>query len=40
MAAMEEGRTADAPRLWGEALARMAPDDPRREMARRMSEGS
>jgi cytochrome c-type biogenesis protein CcmH len=40
MAAMEENREADARRLWGEALARMAADDPRREMARRMSRGA
>jgi cytochrome c-type biogenesis protein CcmH len=39
MAAMQENNTADARRLWGEAYARMAPDDPRREMARRMSSG-
>lgn len=37
MAAMQDGRAADARRFWGEALARMAVDDPRREMARRMS---
>jgi cytochrome c-type biogenesis protein CcmH len=37
MAAMQEDRAADARRFWGEAHARMAPDDPRREMARRMS---
>jgi cytochrome c-type biogenesis protein CcmH/NrfG len=37
MAAMEEGR--DARPLWGEAYARMNEDDPRREMARRMSAG-
>lgn len=40
MAAMETGRDADARRLWGEALARMTPDDPRRDMAQRMSQGS
>ncbi len=39
MAAMEENREADARRLWGEALSRMAADDPRREMARQMSAG-
>jgi cytochrome c-type biogenesis protein CcmH len=39
MAAMEDGRQADASRLWSEALNRMAPDDPRREMAARMSRG-
>lgn len=32
MAAMQEGREADARRLWGEATSRMAPDDPRRAM--------
>lgn len=39
MAAMQDNRTADARRFWGEALRRMSPDDPRRAMARRMSEG-
>ncbi len=39
MAAMEAGHTADARRFWGEALRRMAPDDPRRAMAQRMSAG-
>jgi cytochrome c-type biogenesis protein CcmH/NrfG len=39
MAAMLEDRADDARRLWGEALSRMAPDDPRREMATRMSAG-
>ena len=39
IAAMEQNREADARRFWGEALTRMAPDDPRREMARRMSTG-
>lgn len=39
MAAMQSGRDADARRFWGEALTRMAPDDPRREMAGRMSRG-
>jgi len=39
VAAMEQGRERDARRLWGEALTRMSPDDPRREMARRMSTG-
>lgn len=39
MAAMEENRQADARRLWSEAYTRMGPDDPRREMARRMSTG-
>ncbi|MGE0595442.1 MAG: tetratricopeptide repeat protein [Hyphomonadaceae bacterium] len=37
-AAMEEDRAADASRLWGEALARMDEDDPRRSMAQRMTE--
>lgn len=40
LAAMEEDRGEDAQRFWAEALARMAPDDPRREMARRMSAGA
>lgn len=40
MAAMEEGREADARQYWAEALTRMRPDDPRREMAARMSAGS
>lgn len=40
MAAMQEGREADARRLWGEALSRMAEDDPRRAMAARMSSGA
>lgn len=39
MAAMQENRADDARRLWGEAYRRMGPDDPRREMARRMSTG-
>jgi cytochrome c-type biogenesis protein CcmH len=39
MAAMEQGRDPDARRFWGEALARMPADDPRREMAQRMSAG-
>lgn len=39
MAAMQTGNDDDAQRFWGEALVRMAPDDPRREMARRMSRG-
>lgn len=37
MAAMQEDRAADARVFWGEAYARMAPDDPRRAMAERMS---
>src|SRR5262245_11656126 len=32
-AAIEAGRDADARRFWGEAVRRMAPDDPRRAMA-------
>jgi len=40
MAAMEQGNEADTRRLWGEALTRMSPDDPRREMAARMSSGA
>lgn len=39
MAAMEGGRDAEAQRMWGEALSRMGPDDPRREMARRFASG-
>jgi cytochrome c-type biogenesis protein CcmH len=39
MAAMEANNDAEARQLWGEALSRMAPDDPRREMARQMSGG-
>lgn len=39
MAAMEQNRETDAQRLWGEALARMSADDPRREMAQRLSRG-
>jgi cytochrome c-type biogenesis protein CcmH len=39
MAAMQADHAADAQRFWGEALARMAPDDPRRQMAARMSAG-
>jgi hypothetical protein len=38
MAAMQEDRAADAGRLWSEAQRRMAPDDPRQEMAARMIE--
>ncbi|MGE0292897.1 MAG: tetratricopeptide repeat protein [Hyphomonadaceae bacterium] len=37
MAASEQGRAGDARRLWGEAYARMAEDDPFREQARRLS---
>lgn len=39
MAAMQDGRDADARRFWGEALARMSPDDPRRQMAREFVQG-
>jgi cytochrome c-type biogenesis protein CcmH/NrfG len=39
MAAMEQGKPAEARLLWGEALSRMGPDDPRREMARRFASG-
>lgn len=39
MAAMQDNRGADARRFWGEAHRRMTLDDPRREMARRMSAG-
>lgn len=39
MAAMQQDNEADARRYWREALTRMSPDDPRREMARRMVEG-
>jgi cytochrome c-type biogenesis protein CcmH len=37
MAASEQGRTAEARRLWGEAYVRMSEDDPFREQARRLS---
>ena len=39
MAAMQDNNNTQARRFWGEAYARMAPDDPRRDMARRMSAG-
>jgi cytochrome c-type biogenesis protein CcmH len=39
MAAMERDDAAETRRLWGEALVRMAPDDPRRAMAQRMASG-
>lgn len=39
MAAMQDNNAAAARRFWGEAYGRMTPDDPRREMARRMSTG-
>ena len=37
MAAMQENNAEDARKYWGEALSRMGADDPRRDMARRMS---
>lgn len=40
MAAMERNDEAESRRLWGEALARMPADDPRREMATRMARGA
>ena len=39
MAAMQDNWAVDVRRYWGEALRRMAPEDPRREMARRMANG-
>lgn len=39
MAAMESNNEAEARRFWGEAYGRMGEADPRREMARRMSQG-
>jgi cytochrome c-type biogenesis protein CcmH len=39
MEAMQSNNDQDARRFWGEALARMSADDPRRDMARRMSAG-
>ncbi|MGE3249410.1 MAG: tetratricopeptide repeat protein [Hyphomonadaceae bacterium] len=39
MAAQQEGRAEDARRLWLETQSRLAADDPRREMVRRMLEG-
>lgn len=39
MAAMQDNDQAGARRFWGEAYARMSEEDPRREMARRMSQG-
>lgn len=38
MAATEQGRTAEARRLWNEAYVRMPEDDPYREQARRLSQ--
>jgi cytochrome c-type biogenesis protein CcmH len=40
MAAMEQGRSADARLLWREALTRMDSDDPRRQMAQRFAAGA
>jgi cytochrome c-type biogenesis protein CcmH len=40
MAAMQDGRDADVRRLWGEALQRMAADDPRRAMAAQFASGA
>jgi len=40
MAAMERNDDAETRRLWGEALTRMSPEDPRREMASRMARGT
>lgn len=39
MAAMQADNPAETRRMWGEALSRMGPDDPRREMARRFASG-
>lgn len=39
MAAMQNDRQAESRRYWSEALSRMQPDDPRREMAQRMARG-
>jgi len=39
LAAMEAGREQEARAHWREALQRMAPDDPRREMAQQMASG-
>ncbi len=36
LAATQDGRRADAARLWAEVKARLAPDDPRQAMAARM----
>lgn len=40
MAAMERNQQAEAQRMWGEALARMDEDDPRRAMAARFAAGA
>jgi cytochrome c-type biogenesis protein CcmH len=40
MSAMEQGDEPGARNMWREALARMQPDDPRREMAARMASGA
>jgi hypothetical protein len=39
MAAMEANNETQARSFWGQAYARMDEADPRREMARRMSQG-
>lgn len=39
MAAMQDDDASSARHLWGQAYRRMSADDPRREMARRMSQG-
>ncbi len=39
MVAMQEDNLPDSQRLWGEALRRMTPEDPRRAMAERFSRG-
>jgi cytochrome c-type biogenesis protein CcmH/NrfG len=39
LAALQSNRAADARGFWREAYRRMSADDPRREMARRMSAG-
>jgi cytochrome c-type biogenesis protein CcmH len=39
MVAMQEDNLPDSQRLWGEALRRMRPGDPRRAMAERFSHG-
>lgn len=39
MGAMQTGSEIERRRLWGEALRRMAPDDPRRAMAAQLSRG-
>ena len=39
MAAMQAGQDREAGRFWGEALQRMSPDDPRRQMAGQFASG-